>query len=69
MLANKSVVPELVQKDAQPQKISREALAILNDATKIEYIKNELKILKEKLGTKSVVNRVAKEIIDILTHS
>lgn len=68
MIVNKNIVPELLQKKANSQKICEESLNILLDNNKIKNIKNEFSLLKEKLGNKGVVKKVAAEIINMLKN-
>ncbi|MFW5800255.1 MAG: lipid-A-disaccharide synthase [Spirochaetota bacterium] len=66
MLAKKSVVPELLQKDANPEQIALETIKILEDEKRIEKIKNEFKKVKKNIGSKGVVKEVAREIIKLI---
>lgn len=49
IILNKEIVPELVQKNAKPEKISEEILKILNDKTYTENMRKELKKVKSML--------------------
>lgn len=66
MISGKEIVPELLQKDVNPQLISKKALDILNNQDNINIIKKEFQRLKKRLNTNGVINKVAEEIYEIL---
>jgi len=66
VVAGKKVVPECVQFDATPEKISREIRLILSDATRMSSIKSELERVKNTLGESGAGTRAAEEIIRVL---
>ncbi|MFH1782083.1 MAG: lipid-A-disaccharide synthase [Candidatus Omnitrophota bacterium] len=59
IVAGKRIVPELVQSDANPGNISKEALSILTDHKLQDQIKKELHLVKGKLGEKGAIDRAA----------
>ncbi len=66
IIAGKTIVPELVQGDANGERIAREALAILkSEETKRKMIK-ELEIISAKLGEPGAAIRTAKLALDML---
>jgi Lipid A disaccharide synthetase len=66
IIAGKTVVPELIQKDVTPEKITSAVLRILENPSKQEEIKKELSSLKEKIGKPGASFRAAQIIISLL---
>lgn len=66
VVAGKQVVPELIQFDATPERLAREALAILDDPTRQEMMRQELRQVKVKLGHSGAAARAARSILDYL---
>ena len=63
ILLNKKAVPELVMKNADPQKIADEALSILKDLARREEMAKDFSALRSLLGKPGVIQRAAKETI------
>ena len=63
ILLNKEIVPECIQHDATPEKISNKVLEILR-SEKYNEIKRELLNFRNMLGKKGVYERVAKRIAE-----
>jgi lipid-A-disaccharide synthase len=66
IIAGKTVVPELIQKDVTPEKIASAVLPILKNSSKQEEIKKELSRLKEKIGNPGASLRAAQIILSLL---
>jgi lipid-A-disaccharide synthase len=66
IIAGKTVVPELIQKDVTPEKITSAVVQILENPSKQEEIKKELSSLKEKIGKSGASFRAAQIIISLL---
>jgi len=66
IIAGKTVVPELIQKDVTPEKITSAVVQILENPSKQEEIKKELSNLKEKIGNPGASLRAAQIIISLL---
>jgi len=66
IIAGKTVVPELIQKDVTPEKITSAVVQILENPSKQEEIKKELSNLKEKIGNPGASFRAAQIIISLL---
>lgn len=64
LLLEEKVIPELVMKDAKPEKIAEEALAILKDTSRQQKMKKSFEKLKSNLGTPGVISRCAKAILN-----
>jgi lipid-A-disaccharide synthase len=69
IIAGEMVVPELIQKEANPVKIYETAKSILSDELKYEAIKKSLSKLKNKLGKAGASKRAAEIIYTYLDKS
>ena len=69
IVAEDMIVPELLQKDANPGKIYETARLILTDKVKYETIKNKLSSLKNKLGSVGASKRAAEIIFSYVVKS
>lgn len=61
LLANKEIIPELIQKDANPNNIANHLLKTINNSKKI---KSNLGHIKSSLGDGSAYMKTAKFIVD-----
>jgi len=59
LVANKKIVPELLQKEANSSNIAKQAIILLKDNNKIEAMRYELKQVKRLLGSKGAAKRAA----------
>ncbi len=59
VVAGKRIVPELVQFQVNAENIAKEALEILKDRHKQEEIKEELRQVKQKLGSSGAISRAS----------
>jgi lipid-A-disaccharide synthase len=50
LVAEKEIVPEILQDEATPERLSAELLSLINDNERLNRMKNDLKGLKYKLG-------------------
>jgi lipid-A-disaccharide synthase len=66
LVAGAEVVKELLQKDASPEKISQELLALLDDKNAYLSMKEKLKQVSRQLGKPGASSRVAKLALDML---
>ena len=64
LIANKEVMPELLQNQATIKNISTEILKILQNSKINNKIINELKNIKKQLGEKGSTERSAKFILE-----
>lgn len=62
IVAQELVVPELIQEDANPDNIAKEALLHLNDPERLQAVRARLLKVREALGEPGVMDRVAKSI-------
>jgi lipid-A-disaccharide synthase len=65
LVAGDRVVPELIQDDCTPERVAGEAVALLTDPERVTDIKEQLAIVREKLGGTGASARAAEAIIDI----
>jgi len=66
IIAGKTVVPELIQRDANPEQMAKELLAILTDEEKKMRIRKDLSGIREKLGTPGAAQRAAQSALEII---
>ena len=59
IIAGKTIVPELIQDDANPERIAAEVIGILNDQDRMDGIKTELNKIREILGQPGAADRAA----------
>lgn len=64
IIMNEDIVPELIQKNATPEKVSGNILYILNNETYKNSMVNSLKNVKQKLMTSGAAKKTAKIIVD-----
>ncbi len=66
VVAGEKIVPELIQFDATPVKISYTALELMGDKKRMEKIHADLYALKNTLGIPGAYQRAAEEIVKFL---
>ena len=66
LVAGRTVVPELIQRDASPERIAQEALSILIDRERFSAIKSALVAVKERLGTPGASDRAARLVLEMM---
>ncbi|MCJ7509143.1 MAG: lipid-A-disaccharide synthase, partial [candidate division Zixibacteria bacterium] len=67
ILAGKRIVPEYLQKDVQPEKIASQMEEILENREKYKKIKEDLKMVKQKLGEVGASEKAAQIINQMLS--
>jgi lipid-A-disaccharide synthase len=65
IVAGRRVVPELIQDDANPEKIAVETIKILTDKALNDTMKQELSQVKAKLGNTGAVERAARVVLEV----
>lgn len=65
IIANRSIIPELVQSDATPRNIVKETVAILNDTELKDQMIAGLKEVRSMLGEPGAVDRGAQIVLEI----
>jgi lipid-A-disaccharide synthase len=66
LIAGKTIVPELIQDDANPDRIAAEVIGILADESRMQKIKEELNQIREKLGSPGASEKAARLACDML---
>ncbi|MEW5803620.1 MAG: lipid-A-disaccharide synthase [bacterium] len=66
LVAEKRIVPELIQYQASPERIASLALNILRDSKRQESMRRELGKIKEKLGDPGSSARAAEVVVEML---
>ncbi|MEJ6951244.1 lipid-A-disaccharide synthase [Natronospora cellulosivora (SeqCode)] len=63
IIADRKIVPELIQDSVNTDQIYANAMSLLNKPYKLKHIRDELKYVKEKLGSGGAVKRTAELIL------
>jgi len=66
IIAGKTVVPELIQGDANPERMAKELLAILTDEERKRKIRKDLSGIRERLGSPGASERAAQSALEII---
>lgn len=69
ILAGKTLVPELIQREATPQNIAREALDILGDPRRHAVMRRDLAALRDYLGGPGAIDRAAEALLAEIADS
>lgn len=69
VVAGRKVVPELIQREANPSRIAEEALALRNDARRREKMKEDFLEIKRSLGSPGAGRRAAEAVLAELNQS
>jgi lipid-A-disaccharide synthase len=67
LIAERRVVPELIQKDFTPDKVAEEVLRLLNDPRAREELRAGLAEVRKRLGPPGAVDRAADAIVALLS--
>ena len=67
ILANKMIVPELLQFQAKPDRLSNLVLELLNHPQKLETMRMGLRKVVKKLGEPGATDRAAKVIMEVVS--
>ena len=66
IIAGRMIVPELIQRNLTPEKITRTVLEILRNPSRLTETRKELKKVREKIGEPGASLRAAQSIISLL---
>ncbi|MBI2871483.1 MAG: lipid-A-disaccharide synthase [Candidatus Omnitrophica bacterium] len=66
VVAGKTIVPELLQQNATPQKLAGLAASILTDPSRLDEMKQSLRKVRELLGQPGAARRAAQEVLSSL---
>ncbi len=69
IVAGKKVVPELIQGQATPEQVAREAIALLRDTGRLQEMERELGYIRQRLGAPGASQRVARIAGEMLNNS
>jgi lipid-A-disaccharide synthase len=69
LVAGKRIVPELIQKDANPQRIAEEALRILGDPVLSQRMRESMAEARKRLGEPGAAERASRIVYSLLTPS
>jgi len=69
LVAGKTVVPELIQREASPERIAEEALSILTERKRFSTMKSALVAVKERLGTPGASDRAARLVVEMMSRT
>ena len=69
LIAEKEIVPELIQHEALPEKITAQMRTMLDNPKNYLNIRRRLKAVKEKLGKAGAPERAAEAIISVLREN
>ena len=67
LIAGKRAVPELIQNDFTPERVSAEVLRVLNDQSAREAIRRDLAEVRHRLGPPGAIDRAADAILQLLS--
>ena len=68
LVAGKGIAPELIQKDASPERIAQEALRILNDPNVLQGMTEAMIQVRQNLGEPGAVERAACIVTSMLEN-
>lgn len=69
IVAGKKVVPELIQGQATPEQVAREAIDLLRDTGRLQEMERELGYIRQRLGEPGASQRVARIAVEMLNKS
>ena len=65
IVAGKNIVPEFIQFRATPSAMANEAIGILRSEERLNAMRNDLRAIREKLGSQGASRRVANHILQM----
>ncbi|MEW6247814.1 MAG: lipid-A-disaccharide synthase [Nitrospirota bacterium] len=63
LVAGRKIVPELIQQDATPERLNREAVRLLTDMTAYDEMKAALRAVRQSLGEPGASRRAAEVVL------
>jgi len=69
LIVERTVVPELIQKDFTPKRVADEVLGLLNDPRSRQALRAGLAEVRTRLGPPGAVDRAAEAIVSLLASS
>ncbi len=65
IIAGRKIVPEFIQYDASPERISREVLSLLGDRSRLEEMRADLGGVRRELGSPGASRRAAELVLEL----
>ncbi len=65
LVSGRTVVPELIQEEASPERMAEEILRILEEPGRMTEIRQDLSALREIMGAPGASERIARRILDL----
>lgn len=62
ILLGQPVIPELLQKDLQPQRLATETFELLGDRTRFNLLKKQLRFVPQRMGEPGATERIAQDL-------
>jgi lipid-A-disaccharide synthase len=66
LVLGRRAVPELLQAEAEPERVAREVLRLLSSRAEIDQMRSELAGLRPRLGAPGATERAAEELLAVL---
>jgi lipid-A-disaccharide synthase len=66
IIAGREIMPELIQRDATPEKVASKVLEIVLDKDRMEKLRMDLAEVKLALGPKGASKRAAETIVEFV---
>jgi lipid-A-disaccharide synthase len=66
LIAERRIVPELIQDDFTPERVAGEAEALLNSPPAREQMRRDLALVRERLGPPGAIDRAADIIVEMI---
>jgi lipid-A-disaccharide synthase len=66
LIAGRTIVPELLQNEAEPQRVAQEAMGFLTQPQRLEKQCQELAVVREQLGKPGVAERTARLALKLI---
>ncbi|HKX27562.1 MAG TPA: lipid-A-disaccharide synthase [Blastocatellia bacterium] len=66
LIAGREIAPELLQDDLNPRQLSALIIDLLQDAPRLERLRNDLADVRQRLGIARASERAAQEVIEML---
>jgi lipid-A-disaccharide synthase len=65
IIAGKRIVPEFIQYDASPERISKEVLSLLGEGARLDEMRAQLADVRRELGSPGASRRAAELVLEL----